>query len=48
MQVMWNADERFVSATCEVMSPRVRGNRRVSEMHDEPYSTLGLVLGRAK
>ena len=44
MQVMWNADERFVSATCEVMSLHVsEETRRVSEMHDEPYNTLGLV-----
>jgi acyl-CoA thioester hydrolase len=44
MQVMWNVDERFVSATCEVMSLHVsEESRRVSEMHDEPYGRLGVV-----
>ena len=46
MQVMWNVDERFVSATCEVMSLHVsEESRRVSEMHDEPYDRLGVVWG---
>ena len=41
MQVMWNADERFISATCEVMSLHVsEETRRVSEMHDEVYERL--------
>ena len=44
MQVMWNVDERFVSATCEVMSLHVsEESRRVSEMHDEPYDRLSVV-----
>jgi len=41
LQVMWNDDERFVAATCEVMSLHVsERTRRVSEMHDEVFERL--------
>lgn len=44
MQVMWNTDESFVAATCEVMSLHVsEETRRVSEMHDEVYERLSEV-----
>jgi len=41
IQVMWNADEDFIAATCEVMSLHVsEETRRVSEMDGSAYLRL--------
>ena len=49
LQVMWNTDENFVAATCEVMSLHVsEQTRRVSEMHDDVYERLSQVWNSHK
>jgi len=41
IQVMWNVDENFIAATCEVMSLHVsEETRRVSEMEDSAFLRL--------
>ena len=41
IQVMWNVDENFIAATCEVMSLHVsEETRRVSEMDESASSRL--------
>ena len=38
---MWNSDENFIAATCEVMGLHVsEKTRRVSEMHEDVYTRL--------
>lgn len=45
LQTMWNSDENFVAATCEVMGLHVsEKTRRVSEMHEDVYSRLQSML----
>ena len=49
LQVMWNTDENFVAATCEVMSLHVsEQTRRVSEIHDDVYELLSQVWNSHK
>lgn len=41
LQTMWNSDEEFLAATCEVMSLHVsEETRRVSEMSEAVYKRL--------